>query len=207
MDYTVKDMGSYNLHIIKTKKYKTITVRVIFRRKVVKEEITLRNILASLLVQSTKQYDSKRKMTIKSQDLYATTVSVENIRVGNYTNMIFKMNVLNDKFTEEGNFNKALEFLNEVIFNPDIEINHFKEKQLDIIKAKKKIELAGLKENLGTYSLVRAMESFDSEAQSSYRMMGYIEDLEKIDGKKAYDYYQDILMRQSLFKISKSILN
>ena len=36
MNYEQLNMGSYNLHIIKTKKFKTITVEVNFRRKLTK---------------------------------------------------------------------------------------------------------------------------------------------------------------------------
>ena len=37
MNYEQINMGSYNLHIIKTTKFKTITVEVNFRRKLKKE--------------------------------------------------------------------------------------------------------------------------------------------------------------------------
>ena len=39
MDYELIDMGGYNLHIIKTKKFKTITMQVMFRDKVKKDII------------------------------------------------------------------------------------------------------------------------------------------------------------------------
>ena len=45
MEYFDIDMNAYNLHIIKTNKFKTITVDVCFRRKIKKEEITIRNLL------------------------------------------------------------------------------------------------------------------------------------------------------------------
>ena len=45
MKYTKKDLGSYNLHLIKTDKFKTVTVKVMFQSPIVKEEITKRNIL------------------------------------------------------------------------------------------------------------------------------------------------------------------
>ena len=45
MNYEQIDMGSYRLHIIKTLKFKTITVEVNFRRPLKKEEITTRNLL------------------------------------------------------------------------------------------------------------------------------------------------------------------
>lgn len=43
MNYKTIDMGSYQLHFIQTDRFKTITVRVCLRDKIVKEEITLRN--------------------------------------------------------------------------------------------------------------------------------------------------------------------
>ena len=40
MNYERFNMGAYNLHIINTSAFKTITVEVDFRRQVLKEEIT-----------------------------------------------------------------------------------------------------------------------------------------------------------------------
>ena len=193
MKYTNKDMGSYNIHLIKTDKYKTITIRVMFKRKIKKEEITIRNVLASLLVQSTNKYNSKRKMTIEAHDLYSARLSVDNSRNGKYVNTIFTLNILNDKYTEEGNFKKSLEFLNEVLFNPDVEDKKFREKNIDIVMNKTRTELSSIKEDPNTYSLVRAMESFDPKSPVSYRMMGYLEDLNSIDGESLYKYYLDMI--------------
>ena len=58
MNYEQINMGSYNLHIIKATKFKTITVEVNFRRKLKKEEITLRNLLKSILLYTTKDFKS-----------------------------------------------------------------------------------------------------------------------------------------------------
>ena len=41
MKYTKKDLGSYNLHLIKTDKFKTVTVKIMFQSPIVKEEITI----------------------------------------------------------------------------------------------------------------------------------------------------------------------
>jgi len=70
MEYTKLTMGSYNLHIIKTNKFKTITVDVNFRRPIVKEEITKRNLLKEILLNSTKKYNTKRKLVLETENLY-----------------------------------------------------------------------------------------------------------------------------------------
>ena len=92
----------------------------------------------------TKLYNTKRKMNIEAQELYSSSIAFDNTRLGNYINTTISLNVLNDKYTEKGNFNKALEFLNEVLFNPDVEDGKFKEKNVDIIKTREKTELQGI---------------------------------------------------------------
>ena len=64
MKYTSYNMNAYNLHIIKTDKFKTITVSVSFRRKVKKEEITIRNLLKELLINSSYNYPTEKSLIV-----------------------------------------------------------------------------------------------------------------------------------------------
>ena len=133
MEYINKDLGSYHLHMIKTDKFKTIKVKVAFRRPIVKSEITIRNILANILVQTTNKYKTRRALAIKAQDLYAASVSSKNDRIGNYINTEIMLSILNDKYTEEGNFKRGLDFLYDLIYDPNIKDNGFDDEQLQII--------------------------------------------------------------------------
>ena len=84
MEYFSKDLNSYKLHLIKTDKFKTVTIKILFRSPIVKEEITIRNVLCDILLQSTKNYDSRRKISIKAEDLYSLHINNSVIRNGNY---------------------------------------------------------------------------------------------------------------------------
>ena len=110
MEYINKDLGSYHLHLIKTDKFKTVNVRISFRSPIIKEEITIRNVLCDMFLQSSSKYPSKRDLTIAAQDLYAADIQTNNTRLGNYNNLDIYLSVLNDKYTEEGNFLNALKF-------------------------------------------------------------------------------------------------
>ncbi len=189
MEYIKKDLGSYQLHLIKTDKFKTITVRVSFRSPIVKEEITIRNILSDMFLQSSSKYPSKRDLTIKAQDLYAADIQTYNSRLGNYINLDVYLSVLNDKYTEPGNFNQALHFLNEIVFHPDVHQQKFSEEKLEIVKNTMRSNLSSLKEDGSSYSLMRLFEEMDKNRASSYRMVGYLEDLEKVTGESLYQYY------------------
>ena len=125
MNYTKKDLAAYNLHLIKTKKFKTISVRVVFHTPIKKEDITKRILLSDILLQSSKKYESKRSMTIEAEELYSASISTGNQRLGNYIFTSFNLQVLNDKYTEEGNLEKSIEFLSEILFHPNINQKSF----------------------------------------------------------------------------------
>ena len=65
MKFETINMGAYRLHLIKTNKFKTITVEVNFRRKVKKEEIKVESELKDTVtwVESTKNqvYEAVKK--------------------------------------------------------------------------------------------------------------------------------------------------
>lgn len=193
MEYIKKDLGSYKLHLIKTDKFKSITVKVSFHRVIKKNEITIRNILSDMFMQSSKKYNSKRELTIKAQDLYAAGLRTTNSRLGNYINTDFYLTVLNDKYTEDGNFASSLEFLSEIMFNPDVENGKFNEEKLDIVKSTCRSALNSIKEDASNYSLVRMAEAFGEGEPISYRMMGYLEDLDNITGTSLYEFYLDMI--------------
>ena len=193
MKYTKKDLASYNLHLINTDKFKTITMKVVFSSPIKKDEITMRNVLSDLLLQSSKNYESRREQTIKAEELYAADVYNNTQRIGNYILTSFNLQVLNDKYTEDGNFEEAVKFLSEIIFNPDIKNNAFKEDKLDLVLSNVKVALESLKEDATNYSLLRLMEAYDKDSPVSYRMDGYLEDIDKIKTDTLYEYYQKMI--------------
>ena len=193
MKYTKKDLASYNLHLINTDKFKTITMKVVFSSPIKKDEITMRNVLSDLLLQSSKNYESRRELTIKAEELYAADIYNNTQRIGNYILTSFNLQVLNDKYTEENNFEEAVKFLSEIIFNPDIKDNSFKEDKLDLVLSNVKVALESLKEDATNYSLLRLMEAYDKDSPVSYRMVGYLEDINKIKPDTLYEYYKNLI--------------
>ncbi|MBQ9019411.1 MAG: insulinase family protein [Bacilli bacterium] len=193
MKYIKKDLGSYNLHLINTDKFKTITVKVLFHAPIKKDDITKRSIISNLLLQSTNKYNSRRNLTIKSEELYSADINVNKQRLGNYIFTSFNLQVLENKYTENNNFEEAIEFLTEILFNPDVENKKFKKEKVDYVKQDLLVKLNSIKETPGRYSSIRLFETFDNKSPLSYRIMGYLDDLEKIDEKNLYETYIDMI--------------
>ena len=186
MKYTNYDMNAYKLHIIKTDKFKTITVGVAFRTKIVKEEITIRNLLKELMINATESYPSERSFIMATENLYDLKILASNYRIGNYAILSFKTRFLNEKYTEEGMNKESIKFLIDMIFNPKLDI--------DIDKCKKKIEksILSLKDNKIKYSLFKLLET-TNDMPYSYNSYGYIDDLNKISIEDIKNYYDDII--------------
>ena len=188
MEFLNRDLNSYKLHLIKTDKFKTVTFKITFRSPIIKEEITLRNVLCDMLLQSTKNYNSKRKLCIKAEELYSARISNNTVRNGNYITTSFTLSVLNDKYTEKNNMLEAIKFLSEMLFNPDINNKEFNNDKLEIVKNNIRNNINSIKENPTRYSLIRLGEVYN-DGPISYKTFGYIEDLESINTSNLYDYY------------------
>ena len=186
MKYTNYDMNAYKLHIIKTDKFKTITVGVAFRRKIVKEEITIRNLLKELMINATESYPTERSLIMATEDLYDLKVLASNYRIGNYAILSFKTRFLNEKYTEDGMNEESIKFLLDMIFNPKLDI--------DVDKCKKKIEksIIGLKDNKVKYSLFKLLET-TGDMPYAYNSYGYLDDLNKIDNEQIKNYYESVI--------------
>lgn len=200
MEYKKIDMTSFNLHVIKTERFKTINFRVCLRDEIKKDEITLRNMLASFLTYSTDTYPTKRDIVLKAQDLYAVNVYTKSYRSGRFNMINFCMSMLNEKYTEKGMLDSSIEFLADVIFNPNFKKQEEYDAAFEFLYDSIETSMKGIKENPTTYSVIRMLEEMDKDMPYSYREFGYLEDLNNLNRETLMNYY-DKVMKNSLVDV------
>lgn len=195
MKFESINMGAYNMHFIKTNKFKTITIDVDFYRNIKKEEITKRNLLKMILLDSSKNYKTEKELIIESENLYDIKVSSSISRLGSLSNLSFQTKFLNEKYTEKGMNKESIIFFLELIFNPNLIDNSF----INIDKQKEKLrhDIENLKDNKPKYAYLKLMEKY-KEKEYSYNTFGYIDELDSITGEDLYKYYQDILNKDQI---------
>lgn len=198
MQYNKVEFGSFNLHMIKTNRFKTVNVQVIFSNKIKKEDITKRNFLSDMLTYSSLKYPTKKDISIASQDLYAANVYATSYRLGNYYNTDINLYFLNEKYSEENMTEKSMEFLSEIIFNPNVKDNKFDSSSFNIIKNNMRIQIESIKEDTRKYSMIKMLENMDKNAAYSYHGFGYVEDLEKITEENLYEYYKEFIKNSNI---------
>jgi len=195
MNIETINMGAYNLHFIKTKKFKTITIDVDFYREIKKDEITKRNLLKMILLDSSKNYKNEKDLIIESENLYDIKVSSSISRIGKFSNLSFQTKFLNEKYTEEGMNKESIIFFLDLIFNPNVKNNAFF--NIDKQKSKLKQDIISIKDNKVKYSVLKLMEKM-KEKEYSYNTFGYLEDLEDITGEELYTYYEKVLKEDQI---------
>lgn len=198
MQYKKTEVGPYNLHMIKTKRFKTVNMQIILSDEVKKEDITKRNFLSDILTYSSKKYKTKRDISIESQNLYAASIYSTSYRLGNYYNTDINLYFLNEKYSEENMTEKSLDFLSEIIFNPNVENNKFDSASFNVIKNNMHIQIESVKEDTRKYSMIRMLENMNKDAPYSYHGFGYLEDLDKITEENLYEYYKELLRKCSI---------
>lgn len=62
IDSIIKEINNYKIHLIKTTKFKTINIKICFKRKLEKEDIIKRNLLADILIMSNSKYKNKQDL-------------------------------------------------------------------------------------------------------------------------------------------------
>ena len=195
MEYKKINLNSYNIHFIKTDKFKTIDIRVMFIDKFKKEDITKRNFLMDMLSFSTKEYDTHRKLSIKCQDLYSLNLNSSNFRLGNYLISKIGITLLNPKYTEESMLEESIDLLTETIFNPNVTNNRFETKSFNLVKKNLETELLSVKEQPRLYAISQFLKEIDENKPYSYHGYCYQEDLEKINESNLYEYYKEFLTK------------
>lgn len=188
MEYRKILKSSYNLHLIKTDKFKTLFFKFVFRDDLIKEDVTIRNLLINMLDESTSKYNTNRLLNIRKEELYDLSTNFRNRRVGNQILSELSFEMIDTLYTEKSCLYETIDFIKEVIFNPLF--------TLEKLNLDKKLLYDDIKE-LDTIPNIKALLSLkrimDSNNSFSIQTSGYLDDLEKITLDDIKTYYKKFI--------------
>ena len=186
-------MINENVHLIKDKIFKKNIVKINFRRPTNKREMTKLNFLTHLLLLSSKKYKDERKVLLKAKELYDVSSEAFVNIYGNVTILCFRFTFLKDKYTEPNNTLNVLEFIKELVFNPNVKNNKFTKKAFEIAKNEVKDEIKTYLESKNTYSRMKMLEYMDSDSPAFISPVGTLDDIKEITPENLYAFYLDVL--------------
>lgn len=198
MNYEVYDMGSYKLHCIRSLQFKKTNVLINLKSRAKKSEITYRTLLTRVLMESSKKYKTSREMVIETENLYNLYLKSTSYLSGNYNIISFDATFLNNEYTDDDLFSNAIDFIIEILTNPNVENDEFANEPFTLAKNLLKEELDTFKDDPNQYSYFRLFEEIDKKSVSAYPPLGTIKELEKITPKKLYQYYKKFIKEDQI---------
>lgn len=157
-------------------------------------------------------YDSKKYSNVeivdKRRELYNLKISINSTPMNNYHQYCLTISGTNPKFfnDEEYTIDKIFEYVNELIFNPNIEKNKFNSYSYETCFNRYKIALKTALEDKNYLALKESIELLDDD-QNKFLSYGYVDDFKKITNEKVYKEYQELLKSKIIISCVGDINN
>jgi len=193
MDYKKISFENYNLHLIKTDKFKTISIKINFKTKLDKINVIERILLSKLFILINKDYIDERELTIKNEELYNPKISFGTSKSGFYNIITVESTFLNEKYTEENMNFESINFIKNLILNIDIKDKKISSKALDRAKRSLYDELISIKENPSSYASIMMREAMDKDSLYAINPFLLIDKIETITEEDIYNTYMDMI--------------
>ena len=182
-------------HVINTNKFKTNLFAIFLTTKLERETVTKNALLTSVLRRGSKNYPSQEEISKNLEKMYGANFDCGVDKTGDNHVLKFYLESINNEFlpSDENLSKECFEILTDIIFNPYIENEQFKEEYVNGEKENLKQIIQSKIDNKARYASERCVEEmYKNEPYGLYKF-GYIEDLEKITAKDLYEYYKKLI--------------
>jgi len=196
MSYISKELKQgIKLHCIDTKKFKTNLFTFFITIPLSKNTVTKNALIPAILRQGTANLKTQEEINIKLEELYGATFDCGIDKIGDNLVLKFYMETLNDEYvpTKENLLEQATNLLFDLILNPYIENEGFKEEYLVTEKENMKTLINSKIDNKDRYAFNRCIEEMYKDKPYGLYKYGTIEDLEKIGAKDLYEQYINVI--------------
>ena len=203
MEYKKINKNNITFHLINTNRFKSLNVVVFFTKNFNKDDIAFGNLLTNNLVYTSKKFNTKNKMAIHGEDLYGAKVTAAFMINGLLESFVFSLDFVNPKYTDKKYLNESLDFLKEVLFNPNVKNEEFNKDYFDIIMTDQISNFNSLKANPNLYAGIEYSKIMYKGTPSAYSTTPNIEELSKVNPKNLYKFYKTLF--DGSFKIDIAI--
>ena len=185
-----------NLHIIPTNKFKTNLMVVFLTTELNRENVTKNALISTILRRGSKTMPSQEEISKNLEEMYGATFNCGLDKTGDNQVLKFFMETVNDNFLPKSNINimeNSIQKLIELVFDPYIENEGFKEQYVEQEKNRVREWIEARKDNKASYALEQCIEEMYKNQNFGLYKYGYIEDLDNINAKNLFEYYQTLI--------------
>ncbi|WP_174735072.1 EF-P 5-aminopentanol modification-associated protein YfmF [Mesobacillus harenae] len=196
----VKEMQGFNLHIVKTSKYKTNTIVWKMKAPLEREAVTERALLPHVLQSSSASHPTTAKLRSYLDNLYGASLFVDVAKKGEYQVISFSIEIANEKFLSDHTplLEKAFELLSNIILKPNAANGTFDKDTVEKEKRTLKQRIQAVFDDKMRYSNFRLVQEMCEGEPYALPINGEIEAVDNITEKSLFEYYKQALSEDEL---------
>ena len=198
-EYVSKQDG-YQLHFIKSYKFKTNSITVKLKAPLNRETITYRALLPYVLNQGTNNYPSKQELQLKLDDLYGSVLGIGGNKKGESHIITIRMELANKKFIPDNMdiMNEGIDLVHDILYNPHAKDNRFNDAIFNREKDTLRKKIHAQKDDKMSYANMRLIDEMCKGEKYQLHVHGYEEDLEDLTNEDLYSYYLTMLQSDQM---------
>ena len=184
------------IHSIDTEKFKTNLIAIFLTTPLSRKYVTFDAVLSAVLRRGSKNMPSQEEISKTLEDMYGASFDCGINKTGDNHILKFYLESINDDFLPQSSGSiaqESIEKLTEIIFNPYLENGIFKEEYVLQEKENIRQKIEAKVDNKAVYARTRCVEEMYKNKPAGLYNYGYIEDLDKINSKNLYEYYQKLI--------------
>ncbi|MGG6819665.1 UNVERIFIED_CONTAM: insulinase family protein [Staphylococcus pseudoxylosus] len=184
-----------HVKVLPTTKFKTTTITLKFMAPLDSETMTARSILSKVLVRATKQWPSDKDFNRHLSHLYGAYVNSFVSKFKDKHVITISLELVNERYLKDQTplFEKGLELLKEMIYNPLISDNKFDETFVAQEKSLLSKKLNAMIDNKSQISFLNLLKYMFGEQPYRHLATGQVEYIADITSENLYHTYQSML--------------
>ena len=184
------------LHTIKTEKFKTNLIAIFLSMPITRENVTKNALISAVLRRGSMNMPTLLDISKTLEEMYGASFDNGIDKTGDNQILKFYIETINDNYIPQNGENMlktSIKKLLEIVFNPLVKDEKFNEEYVRQEKENIKRIIEGKTDNKAMYANERCIEEIYKNEPFGLYKYGYIEDLENIDAKNLYKYYEQMI--------------
>lgn len=185
--------GGVNLYTIKSDKFKSWSASMYIYRPLNEEEASFNALLAKVLKTSTLKYPTRREFSLKLDSMYGAVLTAGVRKYADSHALIINVKGVCDKFLPEKVSEQILDFLKQVIIEPNVKNGEFDSLTVEVEKENLIKQIESYINDKTFYADIRGLNVLCDGDNYAVDTNGSIEVIKNITPKTLYEHYLKIL--------------
>lgn len=186
------EKNGIEVYNINSNRFKTNTINIFFQDNLNKDTVALNALFPSVLRRGCKGLPTIKDINLYLEKLYGAVFDCGIVKKGERQIIHFYFEYISDKYTNNSqrNFEKAFEFLMNIIFRPELKDGSFNEQYVEQEKNNLKMIVEGRTNDKIQYSMERCYELMCKDEPFGLYEYGTVEQIDEISNDKLYEHYK-----------------